>query len=160
LVTFVACDESGDGGPEGPFEASVVADASFSADAARPGVSAPADAAQDARASSDGGAPFGGGFPFDAGSTPTGTNVRDAAVTDAGPGGHETDAPRVSRWLERLQSWHGLGLRAAYFFVHQPDDIAAPQLLSIAAERAQALGIDVPSVPLERPAPNQLDLFG
>jgi hypothetical protein len=62
--------------------------------------------------------------------------------------------------MERLHSWHALGLHAAYFFVHQPDDIAAPQLLSIAAQRAQALGIDVLSVPLERAAPNQLDLFG
>ena len=83
-----------------------------------------------------------------------------AFVRFVGEGGHETDEPRVSQWLERLQSWQGLGLRAAYFFVHQPDDIAAPALLSIAAQRAQELGIEVPSVPLERPAPNQLDLFG
>jgi uncharacterized protein YecE (DUF72 family) len=82
-----------------------------------------------------------------------------AFVRFVGEGGHESDEPRVAQWMERLQSWHALGLHAAYFFVHQPDDIAAPQLLSIAAQRAQALGIDVPSVTLERSAPSQLDLF-
>jgi hypothetical protein len=83
-----------------------------------------------------------------------------AFVRFVGEGGHETDEPRVAQWMERLQSWQALGLQAAYFFVHQPDDIAAPQLLSIAARHAQALGIDVPSVPLERAAPSQLGLFG
>ena len=87
-------------------------------------------------------------------STPT------AFVRFVGEGGHETDEPRVARWMERLQSWQALGLHAAYFFVHQPDDIAAPALLSIAAEYARGLGIDVPSVVLERPAPSQLGLFG
>jgi uncharacterized protein YecE (DUF72 family) len=82
-----------------------------------------------------------------------------AFVRFVGEGGHASDEPRVAAWLIRLQAWRSLGLADAFFFVHQPDDIAAPQLLSIASEHARAAGVSVPSVALERPAVTQLDLF-
>jgi hypothetical protein len=50
-------------------------------------------------------------------------------------------------------------LEAAYFFVHQPDDIAATQLLAVVSKQARARGLEVPAVGLEGVARAQLDLF-
>jgi uncharacterized protein YecE (DUF72 family) len=80
-------------------------------------------------------------------------------VRFVGEGGHPTDEPRVASWISRLADWRAAGLAAAFFFVHQPDDIAAPQLLAIAATHANTAGICVPAVTLERAAVAQLDLF-
>ncbi|HEX4353712.1 MAG TPA: DUF72 domain-containing protein, partial [Polyangiales bacterium] len=82
-----------------------------------------------------------------------------AFVRFVGEGGHESDEPRMQRWLAQLIDWRAAGLERAYLFVHQPDDIAAPELLSIAAAHARALGIEVPAVPLEAAVTPQLDLF-
>jgi uncharacterized protein YecE (DUF72 family) len=82
-----------------------------------------------------------------------------AFVRFVGEGGHESDAPRSATWLTRLSEWRAAGLEAAYFFVHQPDDIAAPQLLALASEQARARGIEVPLVQLETADRTQLDLF-
>jgi uncharacterized protein YecE (DUF72 family) len=81
-------------------------------------------------------------------------------VRFVGEGGHATDEPRSEAWLARLLEWRAAGLESAYFFVHQPDDILAPQLLSLVAEHARARGIDVGAVPLEAAPTKQLDLFG
>jgi uncharacterized protein YecE (DUF72 family) len=81
-------------------------------------------------------------------------------VRFVGEGGHPSDEPRCEAWLQRLLAWRRRGLREAYFFVHQPDDSVAPQLLARMSVRARALGIAVPETALEPPAPNQLDLFG
>jgi len=40
---------------------------------------------------------------------------------------HSTDASRMQEWSERVVSWHKLGLREMYFFMHQPDDVLAPE---------------------------------
>jgi uncharacterized protein YecE (DUF72 family) len=80
-------------------------------------------------------------------------------VRFVGEGGHASDAPRCATWLARLAEWRAAGLDAAYFFVHQPDDIAAPQLLAVVSEQARARGIEVPAVPLEAVERAQLDLF-
>lgn len=80
-------------------------------------------------------------------------------VRFVGEGGDSTDATRVHAWIARLSEWRSGGLTSAFFFVHQPDDIAAPQLLAIASERARCAGICVPDVTLERQASTQLDLF-
>jgi uncharacterized protein YecE (DUF72 family) len=82
-----------------------------------------------------------------------------AFVRFVGEGGHETDAPRVAAWVARLLEWRTSGLGDAYFFVHQPDDVAAPQLLAIASTHAIAAGIPVPPVLLEPPPVEQLALF-
>lgn len=83
-----------------------------------------------------------------------------AFVRFVGEGGHATDEPRGKAWLARLLEWRAAGLESAYFFAHQPDDVLAPQLLSLVAEHARASGIDVESVPLEAATTKQLDLFG
>jgi uncharacterized protein YecE (DUF72 family) len=82
-----------------------------------------------------------------------------AFVRFVGEGGHPSDEPRVVAWLARLAQWRETGLGSAFFFVHQPDDIAAPQLLAIASEHANNAGIVVPTVALERSPSTQLDLF-
>jgi uncharacterized protein YecE (DUF72 family) len=82
-----------------------------------------------------------------------------AFVRFVGEGGHPTDAPRTDAWLVRLADWRAAGLQSAYLFVHQPDDLVAPQLLATASEQAHARGIEVPTVALESAVTKQLDLF-
>lgn len=41
---------------------------------------------------------------------------------------HPTDRDRVRQWAGRLRDWFGAGLREAYFFTHQPDNLLAPEL--------------------------------
>jgi uncharacterized protein YecE (DUF72 family) len=67
-----------------------------------------------------------------------------AFVRFAGEGGHPSDGARSAAWLGRLAEWRAAGLQSAYFFVHQPDDILAPQLLAAVAEQARAQGIALP----------------
>jgi uncharacterized protein YecE (DUF72 family) len=80
-------------------------------------------------------------------------------VRFVGEGGDPTDESRVASWIARLAEWRASGLAAAFFFVHQPDDLAAPQLLAIASNHANSAGICVPNVALERAPIAQLDLF-
>jgi uncharacterized protein YecE (DUF72 family) len=82
-----------------------------------------------------------------------------AFVRFVGEGGHATDTTRARAWIARLAEWHASGLASAFFFVHQPDDILAPQLLATASEHARSAGIRVPAVVLERGPSEQLDLF-
>lgn len=74
----------------------------------------------------------------------------------AATGLHPTDVPRADAWLERLVEWRALGVEAAYFFAHQPDDALAPDTLSHFVDLARRRGVDLPAVPLE---PAQLGLF-
>jgi uncharacterized protein YecE (DUF72 family) len=69
---------------------------------------------------------------------------------------HPTDRPRVEAWLDRLIEWRARGLERAYFFVHQPDNLLAPELLTVATEAARARGVRLPEITLN---PGQLDLF-
>jgi uncharacterized protein YecE (DUF72 family) len=68
-----------------------------------------------------------------------------------------SDTPRVDAWLDRLVELRGAGLTAAYFFVHQPDDRLAPELLAIAAAGARRRGLAVRGPGEQR---GQLGLFG
>lgn len=38
-----------------------------------------------------------------------------------------TDYKRVDDWLERVGQWREKGLKEAYFFLHQPDDVLCPE---------------------------------
>ncbi|WP_026999206.1 DUF72 domain-containing protein [Eisenibacter elegans] len=40
---------------------------------------------------------------------------------------HPSDAQRIDAWVNRIAQWQQLGLEEAYIFVHQPDNIEAPQ---------------------------------
>lgn len=45
-----------------------------------------------------------------------------------------SDRSRLEAWSRRLAELHQRGLRAAYFFVHQPDDVLAPETAALAGE--------------------------
>jgi uncharacterized protein YecE (DUF72 family) len=47
---------------------------------------------------------------------------------------HPSDYSRVSTWCERLKKWSDRGLTQVYFFAHEPDDIACPELASFVVE--------------------------
>ncbi len=47
---------------------------------------------------------------------------------------HPTDFQRIEWWAERLKLWFGAGLREAYFFTHEPDNLLAPDLAKFAGE--------------------------
>ena len=42
--------------------------------------------------------------------------------------GHRSDAVRAAAWAERVSGWFAQGLEDLYFFVHQPEDLGAPEL--------------------------------
>ena len=41
---------------------------------------------------------------------------------------HPTDFSRLDGWMDRLSSWRDQGLKAVYFFLHEPDDVHCPEL--------------------------------
>lgn len=61
---------------------------------------------------------------------------------------HPTDYARVADWAERLTHWFALGLREAYFFCHEPDNLLTPDL---AAHAAQVFSQKMPHARLRGP---------
>lgn len=59
-----------------------------------------------------------------------------------------TDYTRIRDWSERLADWCAAGLRAVYFFTHEPDNLLAPDLAAFGAETFAAA---VPQVQLRGP---------
>lgn len=47
---------------------------------------------------------------------------------------HPTDYTRIRDWAARLADWYAAGLREAYFFTHEPDNLLAPDLAAFCAE--------------------------
>lgn len=41
---------------------------------------------------------------------------------------HPTDFSRLADWAERLKLWREAGVERIFFFVHQPDDLLAPEM--------------------------------
>ena len=54
-----------------------------------------------------------------------------------GNGLHPTDFSRVDDWTGRLAAWFAEGLREAYFFSHEPDNLMAPELAAYVLEKAK-----------------------
>lgn len=82
-------------------------------------------------------------------------------VRFVGNGLASSDEPRCAVWLDRLVTWRRMGLEEAFFFVHQPDDLLAPELLSHTSKLARGLGLQVPEVPCgagPEASPRQLSL--
>lgn len=46
-----------------------------------------------------------------------------------------SDYPRIDAWIQLLQQWVKMGLHSYYFFVHQPDNVSAPDLALYFIER-------------------------
>lgn len=73
-----------------------------------------------------------------------------ALVRFVGNGLHPTDYTRVADWAERLAQWFALGLREAYFFCHEPDNLLTPDL---AAHAYSVFSKKIPEAQLRGPAP-------
>ena len=52
----------------------------------------------------------------------------EVVIRFVGNGLHPTDYSRIDAWVERLDGWFERGLKNAYFFTHEPDNILAPEL--------------------------------
>lgn len=72
-----------------------------------------------------------------------------ALIRFVGNGLHPTDYSRVADWGDRLAHWFSQGLRSAYFFCHEPDNLLAPDL---AAYTAEVFLQKIPDVHLRGPA--------
>lgn len=53
---------------------------------------------------------------------------------------HPSDTVRMNDWATRLKTWSDTGLKQVYFFVHEPDDIRAPEMTQIAIKALQEIG--------------------
>lgn len=42
---------------------------------------------------------------------------------------HPTDYSRIDSWMGRLKDWMAQGIREIYFFIHEPDNVQAPDLI-------------------------------
>lgn len=60
-----------------------------------------------------------------------------ALVRFVGNGLHPTDYSRIGQWAERLADWFALGLKEAFFFPHEPDNLLAPELAVYVLEKAK-----------------------
>jgi len=47
---------------------------------------------------------------------------------------HASDYTRVQEWASRLKLWYEKGLKAAYLFTHEPDNLLAPDLAAYCAD--------------------------
>lgn len=63
---------------------------------------------------------------------------------------HPSDYARIRDWAARLADWFDAGLREAYFFCHEPDNLLAPELAIFVAETFQAA---IPDAVLRGPRP-------
>lgn len=83
-----------------------------------------------------------------------------AMIRFVGNGLHPTDFSRADRWVEQITDWVEKGLKALYFFVHEPDDTFAPEMgkyVIAGLNRALNLDLPIPGIP-DLPG-NQMQLF-
>ena len=59
---------------------------------------------------------------------------------------HPTDDQRVTDWVARIQGWLSAGLSEIEFFIHQPGDLLAPDLITRFIDQLnQACGLNLPN---------------
>lgn len=63
---------------------------------------------------------------------------------------HPSDYTRVQDWAMRLKQWFDAGLRSAYFFTHEPDNLQAPELAAFCVETFRAA---IPYIATRGPKP-------
>ena len=57
---------------------------------------------------------------------------------------HATDFTRINDWVERIGDWMDQGLRQAYFFMHQHEELDSPRLAAYFSLKAnKELGTDI-----------------
>lgn len=63
---------------------------------------------------------------------------------------HETDFLRLDDWVDRITLWNEKGLKTVYFFVHQPDEITAPETTNYFINKVnKRLGTKIPEIALK-----------
>jgi len=62
-----------------------------------------------------------------------------AMIRFVGNGLHPTDYQRIEQWLKRLKKWYEYGLEETYFFIHQPENVLAPDMVTYFVERAKSV---------------------
>lgn len=59
---------------------------------------------------------------------------------------HPSDEERVQMWVNKLKHWTDSGLKNVFFFIHEPEDLHAPQMTQIALKYFQKAGIKLPAL--------------
>jgi uncharacterized protein YecE (DUF72 family) len=73
---------------------------------------------------------------------------------------HPTDYSRIDAWVGRLKDWLAQGLQELYFFIHEPDNVQAPDLIQYFIEQMNArCGLSLKHW-IEMDQDSQLSLFG
>jgi len=60
-----------------------------------------------------------------------------AMIRFVGNGLHPTDYTRIDEWVGKLAEWMSAGIKEAYFFTHEPDNILAPDLANYMYQQVQ-----------------------
>ncbi len=82
-----------------------------------------------------------------------------AVIRFVGNGLHPTDYKRIDMWVTQLQQWFSQGLQTVYFFVHEPDNLLAPELADYLIQQLnQHCQLNLPRVQWQA-APEQQSLF-
>ncbi|GAB4125323.1 MAG: DUF72 domain-containing protein [Raineya sp.] len=72
---------------------------------------------------------------------------------------HATDYTRIDAWIEQIYVWLQQGLETLYFFLHEPDNILAPDIASYFIEKLIAkTGISLKTPTISKPV-IQMKLF-
>ena len=72
---------------------------------------------------------------------------------------HSTDYTRIDAWVEQIYVWLQQGLKVLYFFLHEPDNVLAPDIALYFTEKLIAkTGISL-KVPIIRKQTIQMKLF-
>lgn len=67
-----------------------------------------------------------------------------AMIRFVGNGLHPTDYSRIDEWVERLAHWQTQKIGQVFFFVHEPDNVQAPELATyLICKLNQKLGLDL-----------------
>lgn len=72
---------------------------------------------------------------------------------------HQSDMSRIQSWVRRLGDWKSHGLKNAYFFLHQHDNLGIDVTTRAFAEEWNALQDQQLKYPGEQPPMGQMDLF-
>jgi uncharacterized protein YecE (DUF72 family) len=83
-----------------------------------------------------------------------------AMVRFVGNSLHPTDYTRIDAWIGRLKNWLSQGITEVYFFIHEPDNVQAPDLIQyFIQEINMRCGLDLkPWVEMNQGS--QMSLFG
>ncbi len=74
---------------------------------------------------------------------------------------HPTDLTRIDAWADRIKVWMDKGLKEAYFFVHNKEELNTPELCKYAVERfSKTCGLDLKPPVIQSKGPGTLTLFG